>query len=595
MSDAIEAAPAPLGGIVGVGTSHVVVIVDHSGSMRKDDVPGYTSRTAAVYDCLARDLVEPQTKLGGLGKMEVSIIEMSDDAEVARERSAADTALLSYLKGCTSRYARSHGNYLPALDAALELLKGDAAHGNQLFLIFLSDGAPSDHVDMQCAHGYSVWQHDPRGGMYKGKPRLRSCPLSGACRAAIHKSVNDECVKRIQHIGDLLGRDRVHMHAVAFGPPTEDYAVLQSMAKALPRSSFQKLGLSADCLRTAFTSLTSTLTSLRTEAAGTGPGLTLRTDIGQRAASRQALEERTILTDADGWDIYVGDNCLSKRKFDLNARSFIDAPFTESALAVDLERHYPGLVQRGIAHAAYKFAEGAERVVFQCTEVVSVDAGATGYSVGPRLVAKDTRHTEHLGCEKFHRTFCRTQGEAEELAQLFNRRLHGGPEWQIRFLPCYVFMLLDSRYPTGQGEILVEEELEGVFTKWNNNAGGVADCVRVVETAALGAIAEDDDEEGEGDSDSGEPGDGPVTTEDVPQCFSHFTYKATNGRKLVCDLQGVWNAVDGFTMTDPVIHHCSGSKKNGATDKGMTGIRNFFATHKCGPLCRRLGLEPPVL
>ncbi len=56
---------------MGAGSSHMVVVVDHSGSMRKDDVPGYSSRTAAVYDCLARDLVEPQLKLGNLGKMEV--------------------------------------------------------------------------------------------------------------------------------------------------------------------------------------------------------------------------------------------------------------------------------------------------------------------------------------------------------------------------------------------------------------------------------------------------------------------------------------------------------------------------------------------
>ena len=40
--------------------SHVVLVVDHSGSMRRDDVPGYATRTAAVYDSLARDLVEGQ-------------------------------------------------------------------------------------------------------------------------------------------------------------------------------------------------------------------------------------------------------------------------------------------------------------------------------------------------------------------------------------------------------------------------------------------------------------------------------------------------------------------------------------------------------
>ncbi len=73
MEDAGEAPPpAPSATCQpGASAAHVVVVVDHSGSMRKSDVPGYDSRTAAVYDCLARDLVEPQLKDGGAAGMEV--------------------------------------------------------------------------------------------------------------------------------------------------------------------------------------------------------------------------------------------------------------------------------------------------------------------------------------------------------------------------------------------------------------------------------------------------------------------------------------------------------------------------------------------
>ena len=49
----------------GGGMAHVVFVVDMSGSMRKGDVPGYSSRTEAVYECLAEDLVVPQLKAGG--------------------------------------------------------------------------------------------------------------------------------------------------------------------------------------------------------------------------------------------------------------------------------------------------------------------------------------------------------------------------------------------------------------------------------------------------------------------------------------------------------------------------------------------------
>ncbi len=53
----------------------------------------------------------------------------------------------------------------------------------------------------------------------------------------------------------------------------------------------------------------------------------------------------------------------------------------------------------------------------------------------------------------------------------------------------------------------------------------------------------------------------------------------------------MWNRVDGFTLTDPVIHHVAGTKRNGATDKGQEGMEQFFATHTCNGLCRRLGLQ----
>jgi hypothetical protein len=105
--------------------------------------------------------------------------------------------------------------------------------------------------------------------------------------------VQDQCIKSIKRLGDLFGRDRMFIGTVAFGPPSEDYAVLQGMAAALPRSSFQKLGLSGAHLRTAFTSLTSSLTTLRTEAGGGSSPLTLRSDVGKHG-QRQEYEESQV-------------------------------------------------------------------------------------------------------------------------------------------------------------------------------------------------------------------------------------------------------------------------------------------------------------
>ncbi len=65
----------------------------------------------------------------------------------------------------------------------------------------------------------------------------------------------------------------------------------------------------------------------------------------------------------------------------------------------------------------------------------------------------------------------------------------------------------------------------------------------------------------------------------------------------------MWNADDGFLLTDPVIHTGEGCRptgrrpgggrgSNGKTDKGAAGIRLFFASHACNALCRRLALRP---
>eukprot|EP00386_Alphamonas_edax_P004621 GDKI01014595.1.p1 GENE.GDKI01014595.1~~GDKI01014595.1.p1 ORF type:complete len:179 (-),score=35.04 GDKI01014595.1:437-973(-) len=153
----------------------------------------------------------------------------------------------------------------------------------------------------------------------------------------------------------------------------------------------------------------------------------------------------------------------------------------------------------------------------------------------------------------------------------------------------------------------VAYRLEGKYTKWNNNNGQVAQHTSSHARGALCAIAEEEEE-----SESEKPGtrsELPVgcglatgslvisgttcamDTQVVPQCFSHFTWSVSDGKELVCDIQGVWNRTDGFVLTDPAIHSASSKGKNGHTDKGLGGIKAFFATHECSPLCKALGLK----
>jgi hypothetical protein len=67
-------------------------------------------------------------------------------------------------------------------------------------------------------------------------------------------------------------QNHIHLHTNSLTSPirktgfTYEIYIYQDMAYILPRSSFQKLGLSAQYLRTHLSSLTSTLTTIRTDA-----------------------------------------------------------------------------------------------------------------------------------------------------------------------------------------------------------------------------------------------------------------------------------------------------------------------------------------
>ena len=69
----------------------------------------------------------------------------------------------------------------------------------------------------------------------------------------------------------------------------------------------------------------------------------------------------------------------------------------------------------------------------------------------------------------------------------------------------------------------------------------------------------------------------------VMQALSHYSFHATRGRYLLCDLQGGFYR-DGVVLSDPVVH-CSGQNEFGLTDLGAKGISSFFSRHRCGKFC----------
>lgn len=264
--------------------------------------------------------------------------------------------------------------------------------------------------------------------------------------------------------------------------------------------------------------------------------------------------------------------------------------------------------------------EGAERVAFRCR---LADARNEKDCVLGEMVAKETLSVERLGENKeFHRGFIETQSLAASLAAEFNKRLQGLPDYntqttpRIHFLDCSVLIVEDSRWATGIRGFLVEKMLDTkryAWTKWNNNAGAV-DGKYVhkplnvdVEFARLqdgfeclnlhdGIIEEGSEEEEDEDSDNEESLASLCSPSDYLQAFTHFTYRFTNKKVMVCDLQGIYKddaAPPVFELSDPAIHYASNKRCMvfGRTDKGQKGMQRFFDTHKCCKVCKLLQLS----
>ena len=117
------------------------------------------------------------------------------------------------------------------------------------------------------------------------------------------------------------------------------------------------------------------------------------------------------------------------------------------------------------------FGMGAERLVFHATE-----CDANPRRIGPTLVAKQSKHEENVRDRNFHVVSCRLSSEAETIAQLFNRRLALSDEFHVEFVQATLYTVRDWAYGgDGRVSFVAEPELEGRFTKWNNNAGGVGE------------------------------------------------------------------------------------------------------------------------
>ncbi|KAL3919188.1 MAG: hypothetical protein SGILL_003880 [Bacillariaceae sp.] len=612
-------------------SSHTVIIVDCSGSMRDDDVDGARCRLDGVWTSLARDYVQLQLEKKTCSLFDVvSVIAMKQKATVLVE--CEPMSYILYNKLVSFRdwdvvKPQDHGFYMPAMKEAARLLSINPHGACSLSLIFFSDGKPSDH--MKDTQEFS-WRQ--------------------------HRRVSKDLVEMAGDIGSKFGR-RLNFMCIGMAGQDEKFDTLRNMAEEAKlfgcQANFQRPNLESTALSKIMTSSVASSLATKTEMSSmkTGSSRLVRTDVERErsnAPDDHRVNEDWRVFQTSNKDQYV-QNVWISRECRENA-----AQRRAGVLVGNLKN--PGPQSYNVALKKKAFGEGAERLAFKFRHV-----GAKGKFIGPVLVAKESRFVEDLLSSTenyltshrhaYHKSFMRTQAEASKLAKKFNDAIDELDDIpynevvRIKFLKPYIFELEDSKNDK-MINLLVEPMIFGKYKKFTDNFGqqsfvkrdfgeenkGVDLTVAAAllgreynETAqattvapgpfaggGLGMIAEGDSEEEDDEySSDGEDGRYGVSSytdtsnlrdEDYLLAFSHFTYVHSGGKYMVVDLQGALQTdAEGrktYLLTDPAIHHRSHrtlggtkSRQYGRTDLGRKGMRAFFETHRCNCLCKLFGFE----
>jgi hypothetical protein len=604
-------------------TSHTILIVDHSASMATSDIPEYRHRSDAVYCCLAIDFLSEQLHSGNASPSDVvTLIEMRDQGTVAFSFQPISNALINMMIQRRTQYSswpRSHGNYIPSLILAEEILNKHINHPHcALVLMLLSDGKPSDKLDC----GYET------NTQLKYRRMMR--PYIHSIAAKFNKQL---VVQTIAFSNSQFENEFLVLKDLA------DYS-----SELGARGSFVQSSLKDTNLGITLTSLSSNLTQTRTQLTTVMFEKRKRT---LRNVFLLAGNSSTVYHAGHYWNIYPHSSLFAWRWDKLN--EYYDwrrARFFNSET-------------QGVAISEDVFGEGAERIVFLVQEIKWTEDKSVQF-LGQPLAGKETRFVEdeHMK-EEFHTSFCTTQKDAFRFARKFNERLELisqvkggiGGLLTIKFLDCNVYGLSASDDPV-QGDdferfLLVEELLDKKkYKKWNSNCGFVdgkqeensgkaeleiedpwenrsrkVSFSEKLEQIIPNSTAPDrsyakkpsihnDDNEEKCSLTYATPSRSQKnikstllqsSVSDYLQAFSHWTYVYSKREKLVCDLQGVFDELNNVvSLTDPVIH-CEenrGKKTGnayGRTNQGRSGMDSFFKSHTCTPVCKVLGIDPRTI
>lgn len=580
----------------GTWKSNTVIVVDTSGSMRESDVWGARSRLHAVWICVALDFIAHRLESGCADASDVvSIVLMGSGATTLLKHQPTSWQLYNKLIDIYTKrqlLACGHGCYVPSLARAQKMLTINNSSSCALALCFLSDGRPSD----QGSEG------------------------------------RESIIEKVESLGKRFGR-RLSFSAIGMGCDSREFEMLRSMVDVAKdygvQSSFSLPSMNTCELGVSLTATATTLTTTQIEMTDTRTSKQRNVRNVLRESRKKAHDEVVSFVDSEDYWMYPANSVVRRiyREWHNEDRkrghSYDIAPMQHpSACSVALNKR--------------AFGEGAERYAFRFFEV-----GEDGKTVvGSPLVAKESRLVldgDEGSREKFVNIFCETQQLARRIADEFNQKLDhlyrvDKRTPRVSFLDCSIYELDDQN--NGKQNVLVEEKIDHLsWHKWNTNNGYIEGMEEVpeftndkmksamehltnidlndnnmeipnksgIKPTYLGAIEEDEESDESSDSSADEErGESSqvtsikFTASDVAQAFSHFSYLATGRKRLICDLQGVFDEKSNMLkFSDPVIHYFNHRRQDrqsvhGRTDRGRKGMAMFFDTHKecCGHLCR---------
>lgn len=504
-------------------TSHTVVVVDMSGSMRDDDVDGARCRADGVWTSLAQDYVLKQLEGNNCSVFDVfSVIAMRQTAKVVVECEPMTYVLYNKLvqfRDWDTIKPQGHGYYLPALKEASRLLSINPHGACSLNLMFFSDGKPSDFFKESQVFSW-----------------------------AQYSEVKQQLVKMSGEIASSFGR-RLNFICIGMAGDEEKFDTLEQMAEEAKlfgsQAKFERPELNSTSLSQIMSSSAASSLATKTEMSSfkTGTSRLVRTDVQRErsnAPDDEKLNENWRVFRTSGEDQYVQNvwvwntknrdfsrlidprcsicykevasatyevtkdkgelcqgckacffcvRCAAVGSYQAHRRSTLcesNARERRSGFLIGVSalRHdtIAASLNYSVALKKQAFGEGAERLAFKFRFV-----GKKGKFVGPVMVAKESRFVEdiqkspqnYLSSHRhaYHKTFMRTQATASKFGMMFNdavdqfKEILGHRIVRVQFLKPCIFELMEDRSTDTCLNVLVEPMIHGKYQKFTDNFG----------------------------------------------------------------------------------------------------------------------------